>query len=407
MQRTRTATFVFGALCVLLLVGNVRGMPAAAVSKRQSRCGDGFGGQCDTLCCSQYGYCGSTDAYCGTGCQPGFGTCAGASPPSSPSSSSPNAPPPSTPPPRTPPSSSPPSGPISSDGRCGSSFGSTVCANGDCCSPYAWCGNTADHCGSGCQSAFGRCNGSPSPSPPATPASPTPLSLPPPPPGSVLTPPPAPPQYGGGSAPGVIIYNCRQAGQYALTFDDGPNYNTQAIKDILINRGVVATFFLNGQNYDYIGNYPDLIRDSVNRGFQIGMHGWSHCDLTNSGNCPYSREIDQLMATIRGIIGKAPTYFRFPYGSFNQDSLNYIASKGLRAVQWNLDTTDASNPGGALGNIQGTLNSWDSGSNSGIQLSHDTSSRGYLDDAITFIQSKGYHFVTVAQCDGDASGGYV
>ncbi|CAG8617411.1 5121_t:CDS:2, partial [Ambispora gerdemannii] len=33
-------------------------------------------GQCsDNECCSQYGYCGTTDDYCGTGCQSDFGTC--------------------------------------------------------------------------------------------------------------------------------------------------------------------------------------------------------------------------------------------------------------------------------------------------------------------------------------------
>jgi hypothetical protein len=26
-------------------------------------------------CCSQWNWCGITDAYCGTGCQPGYGTC--------------------------------------------------------------------------------------------------------------------------------------------------------------------------------------------------------------------------------------------------------------------------------------------------------------------------------------------
>jgi hypothetical protein len=26
-------------------------------------------------CCSQYGYCGNSDAYCGEGCQAGFGEC--------------------------------------------------------------------------------------------------------------------------------------------------------------------------------------------------------------------------------------------------------------------------------------------------------------------------------------------
>lgn len=30
--------------------------------------------KCDGACCSQYGFCGFTDAHCGTGCQPAFGT---------------------------------------------------------------------------------------------------------------------------------------------------------------------------------------------------------------------------------------------------------------------------------------------------------------------------------------------
>jgi chitinase len=31
----------------------------------------------DGLCCSQYGYCGCTDAYCGNGCQNHCGNCGG------------------------------------------------------------------------------------------------------------------------------------------------------------------------------------------------------------------------------------------------------------------------------------------------------------------------------------------
>ncbi|KAJ1333173.1 peptidoglycan-N-acetylglucosamine deacetylase [Microdochium nivale] len=33
-----------------------------------------------------------------------------------------------------------------------------VCAVGNCCSQYNFCGTTTDHCGTGCQSAFGLCN---------------------------------------------------------------------------------------------------------------------------------------------------------------------------------------------------------------------------------------------------------
>jgi len=38
-------------------------------------CGGGSGYGCGSLCCSQYGYCGSGDEYCGAGCQGGFGVC--------------------------------------------------------------------------------------------------------------------------------------------------------------------------------------------------------------------------------------------------------------------------------------------------------------------------------------------
>lgn len=42
-------------------------------------CGSNGGLTCKAgLCCSQHGYCGTTTAYCGNGCQPGFGSCSGA-----------------------------------------------------------------------------------------------------------------------------------------------------------------------------------------------------------------------------------------------------------------------------------------------------------------------------------------
>jgi hypothetical protein len=53
---------------------------AQSVSKT-ARCGPSFGHTCKKSkygdCCSQYSYCGSTDAYCGRGCQAGFGDCKG------------------------------------------------------------------------------------------------------------------------------------------------------------------------------------------------------------------------------------------------------------------------------------------------------------------------------------------
>jgi len=50
----------------------------------------------------------------------------------------------------------------SPDDRCGLEFGNYTCANepiGKCCSKWGWCGGTYNHCGLGCQAAFGLCGG--------------------------------------------------------------------------------------------------------------------------------------------------------------------------------------------------------------------------------------------------------
>lgn len=106
--------------------------PSSTVSTDGS-CGGTNGYTCQGSsfgnCCSQYGWCGSDAAHCGTGCQSSFGTCGGTS------------------------------GAVSPDGTCGGTNAYTCNGSGfgNCCSQYGWCGSTTDHCGTGCQSAFGTC----------------------------------------------------------------------------------------------------------------------------------------------------------------------------------------------------------------------------------------------------------
>ncbi|TLS31512.1 hypothetical protein PpBr36_02727 [Pyricularia pennisetigena] len=90
-------------------------------------CGDWADGNC----CSQYGYCGKTTAYCGWGCQ--SGDCA------------------------TKPLVAPTGFTYSMDGSCGATVLCGDWEDGDCCSPAGWCGRTADYCGVGCQ--HGKCLG--------------------------------------------------------------------------------------------------------------------------------------------------------------------------------------------------------------------------------------------------------
>ena len=80
-------------------------------------------------CCSQYGYCGTTTDYCGSGCQPDFGTCAGSE-----------------------------VIPIDPN-QCGPANKNNKCLSGLCCSAAGWCGNTTDYCSptNGCQPGYGDC----------------------------------------------------------------------------------------------------------------------------------------------------------------------------------------------------------------------------------------------------------
>ncbi|KAH7346083.1 hypothetical protein BKA66DRAFT_505795, partial [Pyrenochaeta sp. MPI-SDFR-AT-0127] len=60
----------------------------------------------------------------------------------------------------------PAGGSISTSARCGPSFGFTCQGSsfGDCCSSYGYCGSTRDYCGTGCQSGYGSCQSTSSPS---------------------------------------------------------------------------------------------------------------------------------------------------------------------------------------------------------------------------------------------------
>ncbi|OAL45803.1 hypothetical protein IQ07DRAFT_683728 [Pyrenochaeta sp. DS3sAY3a] len=134
-------SFLVSALAIISTV-------AAQFSSEQ--CGPSAGNQkCGgTKCCSQYGWCGTTDAYCATGCQTGFGTCKGVTLSLSRSSSSVRA-------------SSTPSVPVgTSTDKCGPTNNNLVCAPSYCCSQYGYCGKTTAYCGTGCQSGFGTCSNS-------------------------------------------------------------------------------------------------------------------------------------------------------------------------------------------------------------------------------------------------------
>ena len=195
--------------------------------------GSSQGQTCPTAlpCCSVNGFCGSTEEYCSTagGCQSAFGTC-----------------------------NTRAANPIPGN-RCGPGMGS--CASNQCCSLTGYCGvtegkNTLHQCADSdrwlaeycethnCQIDFGpACDANKVPSRSNT-SWIARSKL-----GSML--------YGSAG-----IYDCDQAGEMALTFDDGPSEFTSHILDLLKQYNASATFFITGNNNAmYLLNFPNFVPD--------------------------------------------------------------------------------------------------------------------------------------------------
>jgi peptidoglycan/xylan/chitin deacetylase (PgdA/CDA1 family) len=140
-----------------------------------------------------------------------------------------------------------------------------------------------------------------------------------------------------------------------LTFDDVPDStNTAQVLDILKNRGLHATFFVNTMNY---GGPFSLVQRMHDEGHTVANHTDAHCCMANCGPCPGAvcqnpeGSITAVETAIAGLNGvPRPTLFRDPYGVPDQPS-NCTASDQAAAdsiiarhavnIGWNFDSGDS------------------------------------------------------------------
>ncbi|UZM99884.1 polysaccharide deacetylase family protein [Lysinibacillus sp. MHQ-1] len=121
----------------------------------------------------------------------------------------------------------------------------------------------------------------------------------------------------------------------ALTFDDGPHPKvTEQILNILDKYHAKATFFMLGSRVQY---YPDIARDVLARGHEIGNHSWNHPVLTKLTQEQVMKEYNTTTAEIEKAINHGATVFRPPYGATN-DTID--AEIPVPVVLWTIDTLD-------------------------------------------------------------------
>ncbi|MFF3447108.1 bifunctional polysaccharide deacetylase/glycosyltransferase family 2 protein [Streptomyces sp. NPDC002667] len=135
-----------------------------------------------------------------------------------------------------------------------------------------------------------------------------------------------------------------------LTFDDGPDPTwTPKVLDVLKANHAHAVFFVTGA---MASRYPDLVERMVEEGHEVGLHTFSHPDLSYQSKGRIDWELSQSQLALEGAAGIRSSLFRPPYSSF-ADAMDdkswpvtqYVGTRGYITVVNNTDSEDWQKPG--------------------------------------------------------------
>jgi peptidoglycan/xylan/chitin deacetylase (PgdA/CDA1 family) len=119
----------------------------------------------------------------------------------------------------------------------------------------------------------------------------------------------------------------------ALTFDDGPHpTTTRRILALLAERRAIATFFVVGEKVE---RYPDVVRELVAAGHQVGLHGFLH-ERLYAFKTPrqVERDIRRTQEAVERTVGIRPTWFRPPLGHVSPRTAVGARRAGVDLVAW-------------------------------------------------------------------------
>ncbi len=198
------------------------------------------------------------------------------------------------------------------------------------------------------------------------------------------------------AASNVYSYCKNDDRKIALTFDDGPHPKyTAEILEILDRYDIRATFFLIGS---CAKEYPDLVRQEVEKGHEIGNHTYSHLKLYHATQSALKEELSKTDTLLTQLTQKNIRLFRPPEGYCSKSITALSEDFGYQVILWNIDTRDwAHTPLDTIvTNVKKNVKSGD------ILLFHDYIAKdsptpAALEILIPYLLSEGYRFVTVSE----------
>ncbi len=197
-----------------------------------------------------------------------------------------------------------------------------------------------------------------------------------------------------------------------LSFDDGPDPTwTPQILTVLARHHVPGTFFVVGE---LAARHPQLIRQEVNQGDEVGIHTFTHPDLEYQPAWRVNLELSQTQLAVAGAAGINTSLVRMPYSSEVSalDNLSWPVVQGLGRKNYlvafvDTDSEDWTRPGVA----RVVTNSIPPSGQGAVVLLHDaggdrSQTVAAVDQFITVMQHNGYRFTTMTGALGMPSADY-
>lgn len=181
----------------------------------------------------------------------------------------------------------------------------------------------------------------------------------------------------------------------AFTLDGGAVADhTPAMLEILRQHEVRITIFITGQ---FAERHPELVREMVADGHEVGNHSYHHPDFTQLGDDVIRSELARTEEAIKRVAGiSTKPWFRFPYGARTPHASDLVAREGYRSIYWTIDTIDwreDATPDLIRQRIRDRLQ------NGAVILAHLGSHHTLvaLPEILTELKERGYHIVKVSE----------
>lgn len=116
-----------------------------------------------------------------------------------------------------------------------------------------------------------------------------------------------------------------------LTYDDWLEGHGGIVLDQLIQRDMVASFYINSDWSGRSGGY-DTMMYAVNHGMEIGNHTMSHPDLVTITTDSVKKSINGCFDSINhNVTNQQCLTFAYPFGSYNNSIINEVRKKHIAA----------------------------------------------------------------------------